>query len=155
MSESFPLANYGLPAPNSWQVARITNDLEPKDLIRTQRDVTGLILAAIQEEPEGKAAGTNSLANLRHYDGLRSKYNLWDKAVQRNLATVGLLKLASHGNDDITGRSITGIFVVTDGAILDWVSRHQPYVSLHSGEAETIAASISVTHALYLRGLEG
>ncbi|XRB22631.1 hypothetical protein RI054_31g124830 [Pseudoscourfieldia marina] len=93
MSESFPLANYGLPAPNSWQVARITNDLEPKDLIRTQRDVTGLILAAIQEEPEGKAAGTNSLANLRHYDGLRSKYNLWDKAVQRNLATVGLLKL--------------------------------------------------------------
>ncbi|XRB24295.1 CCHC-type domain-containing protein [Pseudoscourfieldia marina] len=93
MSESFPLANYGLPAPNSWQVARITNDLEPKDLIRTQRDVTGLILAAIQEEPEGKAAGTNSLANLRHYDGLRSKYYLWDKAVQRNLATVGLLKL--------------------------------------------------------------
>lgn len=93
MSESFPLANYGLPAPNSWQVARITNDLEPKDLIRTQRDVTGLILAAIQEEPEGKAAGANSLANLRHYDGLRSKYNLWDKAVQRNLATVGLLKL--------------------------------------------------------------
>ena len=93
MSESFPLANYGLPAPNSWQVARITNDLEPKDLIRTQRDVSSLILAAIQEEPEGKAAGTNSLANLRHYDGLRSKYNLWDKAVQRNLATVGLLKL--------------------------------------------------------------
>ncbi|XRB20501.1 hypothetical protein RI054_24g103490 [Pseudoscourfieldia marina] len=50
---------------------------------------------------------------------------------------------SSHGNDDITGRSITGIFVVTDGAILDWVSRHQPYVSLHSGEAETIAASTS------------
>ena len=93
MSESFPLANYGLPAPNTWQVARITNELEPKDLIRTQRDVTGLILAAIQEEPEGKAAGTNLLVNLRPYDGLRSKYNLWDKAVQRNLATVGLLKL--------------------------------------------------------------
>ena len=103
MPEVFPLANYGLPALNSWQVAEITNDLEPKDVIRTQRDVSSLILAAIQEEPEGKAAGTNPLANLRHYDGLRSKYNLWDKAVQRNLATVGLLKLDKlykHNNLD-------------------------------------------------------
>ena len=72
MPEVFPLANYGLPALNSWQVAEITNDLEPKDVIRTQRDVSSLILAAIQEEPEGKAAGTNPLANLRHYDGLMS-----------------------------------------------------------------------------------
>ena len=76
MPEVFNHTRYGLPAPNTWQVAEITNGLEPKDLIRTQRDVTSLILAAIQEEPEGKTAGANTTANLRHYDGLRSKYNL-------------------------------------------------------------------------------
>ena len=46
MPEVFPLANYGLPALNSWQVAEITNDLEPKDVIRTQRDVSSLICGA-------------------------------------------------------------------------------------------------------------
>lgn len=61
-------------------------------IIRTQRDVSSLILAAIQEEPEGKT-GRSESTQLRHYDGLRSKYNLWDKAVRRNFATVGLLSL--------------------------------------------------------------
>ncbi|XRB09850.1 retrovirus-related Pol polyprotein [Pycnococcus provasolii] len=64
-----------------------------------------------------------------------------------------VLSDASHANDDITGRSISGIFVVVSGAILDWVSRHQPYVSLHSGEAETICASTAATHILYWQQL--
>ncbi|XRB07626.1 hypothetical protein NFJ02_32g81770 [Pycnococcus provasolii] len=101
MPEVFDHTTYGLPAPNSWRVAEITNDLEPKDLIRTQRDVSSLILAAIQEEPEGKT-GRSESTQLRHYDGLRSKYNLWDKAVRRNFATVGLLSLDKvYKNDNL------------------------------------------------------
>lgn len=41
-------------------------------IIRTQRDVSSLILAAIQEEPEGKT-GRSESTQLRHYDGLRTK----------------------------------------------------------------------------------
>jgi hypothetical protein len=60
---------------------------------------------------------------------------------------------ASHANDAITARSMSGSFVTVNGNILDWFSKHQPYTTLHSGEAETIAAAIAATHIEYWRQL--
>ena len=73
----------------------------------------------------------------------------------RNMDDIRLLAFsdASHANDPVTGRSISGIFITVSGCILDWTSKHQPYVSLHSGEAETISASTAVTHIQYWQQL--
>ena len=61
---------------------------------------------------------------------------------------------SSHANDPVTLRSIGGHLTTIGGNILDWSSRHQPYIALHSGEAETIqAASVGTTHILYWRQL--
>ncbi|XRB17588.1 hypothetical protein RI054_15g74330 [Pseudoscourfieldia marina] len=60
---------------------------------------------------------------------------------------------ASHANDHPTGRSITGNFTLLDGNLLDWACKHQPYVTLHSGEAETVAASTGCTHIQYWQQL--
>ncbi|XRB22956.1 retrovirus-related Pol polyprotein [Pseudoscourfieldia marina] len=60
---------------------------------------------------------------------------------------------ASHANDYPTGRSITGNFTLLDGNLLDWACKHQPYVTLHSGEAETVAASTGCTHIQYWQQL--
>ena len=39
--------------------------------------------------------------------------------------------------------------------MIDWSSRHQPYVSLHSGEAEVIAGAVAAQHAMYWIQLSG
>ena len=56
---------------------------------------------------------------------------------------------ASHANDPLTMRSISGTFVLLGRNILDWNCRHQPFVTLHSGEAETVAVSIGATFLMY------
>lgn len=60
---------------------------------------------------------------------------------------------ASFATDPDTGRSISGSFVAIDGNILDWTSRHQPYVTLSSGDAETVAATSAATQVEYWRQL--
>ena len=56
---------------------------------------------------------------------------------------------ASHASDPVTMRSVSGVFVLVGRNIIDWYCRHQPYVTLHSGEAETLAASTGATFLLY------
>ncbi|XRB17138.1 hypothetical protein RI054_14g69830 [Pseudoscourfieldia marina] len=56
---------------------------------------------------------------------------------------------ASLGNDKPTGRSISGQFVLHGKTLLDWHSRHQPYVTLHSGEAETVACASGCANLMY------
>ena len=56
---------------------------------------------------------------------------------------------SSFASDPETGRSITGIFVMVDGTIVDWSSKHQPYVTLSSGDAEVVGTCSAATHAEY------
>ena len=56
---------------------------------------------------------------------------------------------SSHANDLLTRRSIGGHLIVINGCVIDWVSQHQPYVTLSSQEAEVVAASNATTHCLY------
>lgn len=62
---------------------------------------------------------------------------------------------ASHANDPTTLRSISGHYICIGPSMIDWNSRHQPYVSLHSGEAEVIAGAVAAQHALYWIQLSG
>ena len=36
-----------------------------------------------------------------------------------------------------------------DNTVLDWTSKHQPYVTLSSGDSETVAAASAATQAEY------
>ena len=62
---------------------------------------------------------------------------------------------ASYSNDLVTGRSISGVFVFIDGSLVDWSSKHQPYVTLSSGDAEIVATCSAATHAEYWIQLVG
>ena len=56
---------------------------------------------------------------------------------------------ASYASDPSTGRSISGQIVTVDNTVLDWTSKHQPYVTLSSGDSETVAAASAATQAEY------
>ena len=56
---------------------------------------------------------------------------------------------ASYQSDPITRRSISGHFTMVDETLLDWTSKHQPYVTLSTGEAEIVAATATATHSEY------
>ena len=61
---------------------------------------------------------------------------------------------ASHANLTMTGRSVSGTMITLNGNLLDWTAKHQGQVALHSGEAETIAAStVGTCQLLYWRQL--
>ena len=60
---------------------------------------------------------------------------------------------ASYASDPATGRSVSGQFITVDNTILDWTSKHQPYVTLSSGDAETVAATAAATQVEYWKQL--
>ncbi|XRB11025.1 retrovirus-related Pol polyprotein from transposon [Pseudoscourfieldia marina] len=60
---------------------------------------------------------------------------------------------ASHANDATTYRSISGHYILIDGNVIDYVCKTQGYVTLHSGEAETVAASSAAASILYWQQL--
>lgn len=75
----------------------------------------------------------------------------WSLAIRKD-ASPAVMRIycdANHGTDDDTGRSISGQLIMFGDTVIDWSSKHQPYVSLHSGQAETISAAVGATHVLY------
>ena len=48
-----------------------------------------------------------------------------------------------------TGRSISGLFILLGRTVIDWQCKHQPYTTLHSGEAETLACATGASHLMY------
>ena len=55
---------------------------------------------------------------------------------------------ANHGTAP-DGRSMHGVIILIDGAIVDWVCKHQPYVTLSSGEAESVALATAGANTRY------
>ena len=55
---------------------------------------------------------------------------------------------ANHGTAP-DGRSMHGVIILIDGAIIDWVCKHQPYVTLSSGEAESVALATAGANTRY------
>lgn len=138
---------------------------EEVNQLEYQRIVGSLNYAATVTRPDlsyatGKAAQFNSCptpVNLRQVKRMLRylkhtiEYGLQYRRDHKDVELVGFTDANWGGDKD--RKSTTGYIFIFAGAAISWNSRRQPTVALSTAEAEYMALSAAVQHALFLRNL--
>ena len=118
----------------------------------TRHDISVALIVISRALSNPDPTHWNQLIRILTYLVNTCEEGLEYKAIDQPLA-LSVLVDASHASCPITGRSISGLYVTCGNCLLDWYCKHQPYTTLSSGEAETVAGATAVTHLLYWKQL--